>query len=279
MTTLNLIDAAASDLRFETMVFPDGQPHIKIDVDSMKALDRGQPVRILSRISQPADLLLVLLVKNTLDHEEFCRVELHISYLMAARMDRVMQPGEPFTLKVVAAMINQAGFSKVMIFDPHSEVTTALIDRSYAVNNHLYVKDALADYAHSLGQADYTLVAPDAGALKKIYELARYLKANDVIECTKERDLKTGALTNFHTTATGIDGKCCFIIDDICDGGGTFSGTAKMLKAKGAHKVNLVVSHGIFSKGVVLDEVDEIYTTNSFRPVEGVHCLPVTRYI
>jgi ribose-phosphate pyrophosphokinase len=95
----------------------------------------------------------------------------------------------------------------------------------------------------------------------------------------KERDLRTGALTNFKTTSDNLEGKTCFIVDDICDGGGTFVGTAKMLKEKGAAKVVLIVSHGIFSKGSTIAEVDEIYTTDSFRKVDQVHCFPVEPYL
>ena len=95
----------------------------------------------------------------------------------------------------------------------------------------------------------------------------------------KERDLKTGALTNFKTTTTDLSNQTCFIIDDICDGGGTFSGTAKMLKEIGATKVILIVSHGIFSKGTDIEFVDEVYTTDSYRFLEKIHCFPVEKYL
>jgi len=279
MSTLNLIYPERSDIRFKTMVFPDGQPHIKIDMDSLQGISRQEPVQLITRIDNANDLMLALFIKNTLDYLEFETVELYISYLMAARMDRVMLDGEPFSLKIIAAILNQAQFKKVKIFDPHSEVATALIDRSYAVTNHQFVKDALADYFKKYPTDAYCLVSPDAGALKKIHKLAQFLQTDNVVECMKERDLKTGALTNFKTTTDNLQGQTCFIVDDICDGGGTFAGTAKMLKEKGAVKVNLIVSHGIFSKGTKIEFVDVVYTTDSFRKVEGVECLEVGRYL
>lgn len=279
MKTFNLIIPERSDIRYNVMTFPDSQPHIKIDAASANILDKTEPLRILTRVSNANDLLLALFIKNTLDYWEFEKVELHISYLLAARMDRVMLDGEPFSLKVMAAIINQGNFRKVKIFDPHSEVSTALIDRSYTVTNHEYVSDVLTDYFARNKVAGYSLVSPDAGALKKIHKLAHHLNADNVVECMKERDVRTGALTSFKTTTEDLSGKICFIIDDICDGGGTFAGTAKMLKEKGASKVILVVSHGIFSKGTKIDSVDEIYSTNSFRNVEGVNCLGVEKYL
>lgn len=279
MKTFNLIDPAKSDFVFKTMAFPDSQPHIKIDAASAKGIDKTIPVRILTRVSSANDLLMALFVKNTLDYWEFEKIELHVSYLLAARMDRVMLDGEPFSLKVIAGIINLAGFSKIKIFDPHSEVSTALIDRSYAVPNHAYVKDALEDYLLKNNTTTYALVSPDGGALKKIHKLAYFLQVDNVVECMKERDVKTGALTNFKTTTENLSDQTCFIIDDICDGGGTFAGTAKMLKEKGAKKVVLIVSHGIFSKGTKIESVDEIYTTDSFKAVDGVNCFPVSKYL
>jgi ribose-phosphate pyrophosphokinase len=279
MNTIDLISPEKSAIAYKSMIFPDGQPHIKMDAAQAARLDLTAPMRILTRLNNANDLLRALFVKNTLDYMGFGQIELDVTYLLAARMDRVMLDGEPFSLKVVAALLNQAQFRRIRIFDPHSEVSTALIDRSYAVSNHLFVEEALAHYAAAHPGESTVLVSPDAGALKKIHKLAQHLGVETVVECMKERDVRTGALTNFKTATENLQGQTCFIIDDICDGGGTFAGTAKMLKEKGAKKVNLIVSHGIFSKGTVIEHVDMIYTTDSYKRVEGVHCLPVSRYM
>jgi ribose-phosphate pyrophosphokinase len=279
MKTFDLIYPEHSAIPFKTMIFPDGQPHIKIDIRQAETADRKEPLRIFTRLNHANDLMMALFVKDTLDYLDFEHVELHVSYLLAARMDRVMLDGEPFSLKVVAAVLNQANFRKIKIFDPHSEVSTALIGRSYAVTNHLFVRDALANYARVYPGEAPCLVSPDAGALKKIHKLAQSLGIENVVECMKERDVKTGALTNFKTMTGDLHGQTCFIVDDICDGGGTFAGTAQMLKEKGAGKVNLIVSHGIFSKGSSIGYIDDIYTTDSYRNVEGVNCLPIGKYM
>ncbi len=280
MNTLNLLYPAQSDIAFQALVFSDGQPHLKLDVESAEKADKKVPLRILCRLATPADLLLALYAKNALDYLEFEHVELHVSYLLAARMDRVMQPGEPFSLKVIGGLLNSAGFKKVKVFDPHSEVTPAVIDHCYSVTNHTFVKDALDHYftAHP-GTKDFCLVSPDAGALKKIHGLARFLNIENVVECMKERDVKTGALTHFKTTTENLTGTTCFIVDDLCDGGGTFIGTAQMLREKGAAKIVLIVSHGIFSKGTSFAGIDAVYTTDSFREVSEVNCFPVSRYL
>jgi ribose-phosphate pyrophosphokinase len=279
MNTFNLISPDKSTIRFKTMVFPDSQPHIKIDMASVTSLNKSEPVKLLTRIANANDLFLLLFVKNTLDYLEFEDIELSISYLITARMDRVMLDGEPFSLKVIAGILNHGKFRKISIFDPHSEVTTALIEHSYPISNHQFVKDALDDFFAKNEKSQFCLVSPDAGALKKIHRLAQYLNIGEVVECMKERDVKTGALTNFKTATTDLSNQTCFIIDDICDGGGTFAGTAKMLKEKGAKKVILIVSHGIFSKGPDIDFVDEIYTTDSYKRVEKTTCFVAEKYL
>lgn len=279
MNTLNLVYPEKSDIVFTTMIFPDGQPHIKIDISSLSSFDKSEPIRIFTRLASSNDLMLAVFIKNTLDYQEFEKIELHVTYLMAARMDRVMLAGEPFSLKVVAAILNQANFHKINIFDPHSEVSTALINKSYTITNHEYVEQCLAQYFAKNPKTDFCLVSPDAGALKKIHKLAHALGVENVVECMKERDLKTGALTKFTTATPSLQGLTCFIIDDICDGGGTFVGTAQMLKEKGASKVILVVSHGIFSKGTNLQFVDEVYSTDSFRSLDGANILKIDTFI
>lgn len=281
MRTVNLLCPEKSDLGFEKIKFPDGQPHLKFDMAQIAALPKNEPLRILTRMASADDLLWLLFAHNTLCYQEFTHIELHLTYLLAARMDRVMNDGEPFSLKVIAGIINQAGFKKICIFDNHSEVSTALIDRSYTVTNHRFVQDSIAHYFQHHPSHPWCIVSPDAGALKKIHKLARFLPAEEVVECMKERDLSTGKLLTFKTTETDLQQKTCFIIDDICDGGGTFAGTAQVLRNKNAGAIVLIVSHGIFSKGYDIAGIDAIYSTDSYRPIEegkGRVCFPADRY-
>jgi ribose-phosphate pyrophosphokinase len=92
-----------------------------------------------------------------------------------------------------------------------------------------------------------------------------------VLECSKHRDVKTGQLSGFKVQSDDMQGRDCLIVDDICDGGGTFLGLAEALKAKGAGRLYLAISHGIFSKGVepLTTVFDHIFTTDSIRNWEN----------
>ena len=122
------------------------------------------------------------------------------------------------------------------------------------------------------------LISPDGGALKKIYKVSEYLGGVEVVECSKSRDVKTGKLSGFKVYSDDLEGKDCLIVDDICDGGGTFIGLAEELKNKNAGNLYLAVSHGIFNKGFEsLSVFKKIFTTNSFKDIvnDKVEVLPL----
>jgi len=71
--------------------------------------------------------------------------------------------------------------------------------------------------------------------------------------------------------ADDLTGKNCLIVDDICDGGGTFMGLAEKLQEKQAGHLFLAVSHGIFSQGLseLQKHFKQIFCTNSIRDYEN----------
>jgi ribose-phosphate pyrophosphokinase len=54
---------------------------------------------------------------------------------------------------------------------------------------------------------------------------------------------------NGHYGILELTGKTCLIVDDICDGGGTFVLAANYLHSLGAKNIALYTTHGIYSKG------------------------------
>ncbi len=254
-------------IAFEAFTFNGGEPHIKIKEDFGKEpnelFSNQAPNEVLmtTRIRSFNDLGFLLVATDALKRMGVTKVSLLLPYFPAARQDRVMVKGEALTVKIYADMINAAHYERVIILDPHSDVTPALLQSVQVVNNHRFVQKAIAK------EQDYLLISPDGGALKKVYKLAQHLNGQRVIECSKMRDVKTGQLSGFKVFADDLEGKTCVIVDDICDGGGTFLGLAKALKAKNAGRLILVVTHGIFSKGFaeLVTVFSEIYCTDSFQ--------------
>lgn len=248
------------ELVCETFVFNGGEPHVKIASTEISR-DTTVTVTIQARTSQ--DFMLSVMACDALHRMGFRRVDLFIPYFPAARQDRVMVSGEPLSIKIFTAIVNSAGFDRVTVFDAHSEVTPALLNNCQAIPNHVFIREIIE--AITPGK-DLFIVAPDAGAAKKIHHLASAIGWERVLQCDKVRDVKTGQLSGAQVFADDLNGADCLIVDDICDGGGTFIQLAKALKAKNAGRLFLAISHGIFSKG--MDELaahfTTVFTTNSF---------------
>ncbi len=215
-------------------IFPDSQPHININ-----SIAEDDEVKVVCSINSPAKLLQLLETVNALDNLFAKKKVLVIPYLMAARYDRLMVHGDSIDLKVVADLVNSCRFEKVFLYDVHSDVATLLIKNAIAITNQNLVE--------KYDMPDAVLICPDAGAAKKI---GKYFGWNSniksIVYCSKNRDLATGNLTLEVLEPRECSNKNCVIIDDLCDGGGTFLAIAE--KIKPAH-LTLIVTHGIFSKG------------------------------
>ena len=253
--------ATAQEISFQNFTFSGGEPHIKIDPN----FDVTQKITITHRLNSFNDVGLLCVTVDALRRMDVKNMELFIPYFPAARQDRVMIKGEPLSVKVYADIINAMQFDKVFVFDAHSEVTPALVNNCEVIPNHTFIEAVVK----AIGN-DVKLISPDGGTLKKIYKVSEFLGGVEVVECSKSRDVKTGRLSGFKVYNDDLQGAECLIVDDICDGGGTFVGLAEELKNKNAGKLYLAVSHGIFNKGfAVLDCFEKIFTTNSFKDFEG----------
>lgn len=187
-------------------------------------------------------------------------IDLFMPYLPHARQDRVTQEGEALSVKVVASIINSLNFSQVEIWDCHSNVGLALIDRV----RHRDMTHCAGFVGGSFDKESTLLVSPDAGATKKLQAFAKRYGFNDPIAAEKKRDSATGAITGTYVPRIPIWAKNILIMDDICDGGRTFTELAKAIKVAGPYSIGLYVTHAIMSKGFEPFEglIDTIYYRN-----------------
>jgi ribose-phosphate pyrophosphokinase len=237
MKTLNLF---ASNASVELKKFAGGENHIKI----LSPFTEEDRVQINTRLNSSDDLMTLCLAVDALRNMFVKHVEVFIPYIPYARQDRVMVPGEPLSIKVFAGIINQLQLDKVTVFDAHSDVSVALLDRCVNIPNH----DMVNYFLKELNLSEYVLVSPDLGAYKKVDKLAQKLGYNgEIATGIKVRDLATGQIIKSDVNAADLKGKACVVVDDICDGGRTFIELASALKSKNAGDLYFIASHGIFS--------------------------------
>lgn len=251
---------------FDCFQFAGGEEHIRFESFQASGLEKCE---IVVRITNSSALIRLLLAVDALKQmtEERVPIELVMPYFPYARQDRVCVIGEAFGAKVMAELINRMQLEKVTIWDAHSDVSPALINRVHNVaQSELIAK--IDDLRAHLSSGELLLVSPDAGASKKTMAIAKHFEGvPQVVQAQKIRCPKTGEI--LETKILGnVSGKRVLIADDICDGGRTFIELAKVLKQQGVDQVYLFVTHGIFSKGIEVFEglIDKVYTTDSFRP-------------
>lgn len=204
---------------------------------------------------------LYCLVKHCQKHGYNCK--LFLPYIPNARMDRVKSEEEVFTLKYFAEFINSLNFKSVMVVDPHSYVSVALIDRLCVIEPTDYINNAI-----ELSNPE-VIFFPDEGAAKRYGDLINPWFCGRAFGI-KKRDWSTGEIKGLeiHGDLDMIKDAKVLIVDDICSKGGTFYHSAKALKAAGAATIDLYITHcehTIF-EGELLKEdslIDKIYTTNS----------------
>lgn len=257
------VPVPSPEIEYNFIKFSGGELHIKLNnnIDYSKVAK----VIITNRIKNTDDFMAVLIAKNALELKGVKSFDLIMPYIPYARQDRKCYDGESFTLKVFSELLNSAKFDNVLCIDSHSDVAPALINNCNNISNNRFIDNVISDFDELP-----MLISPDAGSNKKANKLAIEF-GFDLVKCDKIRDPKTGRLSGFEVFSNGLKGKDCLIVDDICDGGGTFLGLAKELKNKGAGKIYLFVTHGIFSKGTEIfgKLFDGLYCTNSFSDIES----------
>jgi ribose-phosphate pyrophosphokinase len=263
---LNLTDITASDIKYKISKFPDGQQTVDIEW-----VGNTDSVVINSRMNSFLDVELIVCANQALKNAGVKNVGLHVPYFLGARSDRKFQEGGSNYLKqVICPIINSQNFFTVIVLDPHSDVLEACLNNYEKIDNHLLVKHALTLIDNKNGARERVcLVSPDAGAYKKIFDVAKKFDINKVITATKVRDLKTGQILHTEVPLQDLNEDIKYVIvDDICDGGRTFTEIAKAIRTQVPNaRIYLVVTHGIFSAG--FEELEKyferIYTTNSYK--------------
>lgn len=250
-----------SEIAYKQFIFPGGEISIRLDVNH---IFDGDDITIVANIQSATEVLELLMVTDAIKREAANSIiDLKLPYVPYARQDRVSVSGEALSIKVMADLINSQKYTNVTIWDPHSDVTSALINNLTIVEQHRIAYMAPIIWANTI------LVAPDAGAAKKIYKLANATGC-EVITASKVRDPVTGNITgtgldiSLNPVKAVYDNTRFLIVDDICDGGRTFIELARVLKSNINLPIDLFVTHGIFSKGTKVFDglIDNIYTAN-----------------
>ena len=246
--------------------FPDGTFHLKPEIN------KDNPITICWHFEGNDEMCALLFLTKHIRRLGVEKITLKLPYIPNARMDRVKNDNDVFTLKYFADFINALNFDKVIVLDPHSSVSEALIDRIEVQTPKNLIRHVIARIgAINDFHSERPLLAfyPDEGAMKRYSDMSSMAYAFGI----KKRDWETGKILGLDVSGDShlIPHSEILIIDDISSRGGTFYHSAKKLKELGAGKIYLCVTHcektifegEVFKSGLI----EKVFTTNSiFTP-------------
>ena len=224
---------------------------------------QSAPSSIKLKYENDFDLINLMFVKKYLDD---CGIEsiLYIPYFPYSRMDRASDD-YVFTLKYVADFINNLNFKAVVLEEPHSNVTSALLNKVIIIESSTIIAQLVMDKVNFDKEKDY-IYFPDITAEKRY---ADNFKGYKYVTGNKNRDFKTGEITSLSLLGTiESENPNIIMIDDLCSKGGTFKFGAELLrKTYNINNIYLCVAHcennvysGDLFKG---DLITKMYTTDS----------------
>lgn len=311
--TIDLINESKSDTKYDIIHFPDGQSHFKIDPyrDHKESHEDfwmmgHQSVDVKCRITNAEDLFILMQLNDILQNKNMELDNLYIYYMLAGRTDRRFSSDEPFTLKIVAEVINSMKAKHVYVIEPHSGVTCGLIDRSQAIDgiSHPgYINSIISEKEEKnpdpSSPYETWICFPDKGAMNRYMKYIEYYNVAGFLKGSKIRDTQTGVLHGFSVERPDQENLLSeydynenvdiLVIDDLCDGGGTFIGIANAIKEKfGPRHLYLAITHAVQLKGLkrVASAYDEVYITDAYRNwietesnddlPDNLHLIPIT---
>ncbi len=280
--TLNLCNNPLTS--YEEIRYPAGETQVRFKPESLQSLASCDQLNIIARINSAQDLITLLHFSSALEDPIFINTKkyLILPYLPYSRADRRFVPGDCGGLEVFGSIINSRShvYQELHTLDAHNEhAAFKYVNRLYNHSALSLVHKAIHKFTERHNSDHVTVLFPDEGARTR-YVVPGHLSCNtqslriNVLHCEKKRDTSTGKFLGFNVPWVDPT-RPAFIIDDICDGGGTFNGIAAELRKQHsdswpAHHLGLYVTHGIFSKGFgeLNENFNHIYTTNTL-PEKG----------
>jgi ribose-phosphate pyrophosphokinase len=234
--------------------YPDETPRLSIGVEAEEAT-------IEWYYEKDEEMILLFLTRHLREQQSVKNLTLYMPYIPHARMDRIKNQQEVFTLKYFCEFINSLYFDKVIVRDAHSYVSPALLNNVVEEPIDNVIKELIS---RLLDLKKDIVFYPDEGSCKRYSEIIGFPCAFGI----KKRDWSTGKITGLDVQGDLPEAEFnVLIIDDISSYGGTFLHSARKLKELGASKVYLYITHceNSILKGELINSglVEKIYTTNS----------------
>ncbi len=243
--------------------FADGEVRVVIG-ESV----RGKHVYVIQPLCRPVNdnVMELLIMVDALRRSSAKSITAVLPYYAYARQDRQDRPRTPITAKLLADLLHAAGIDRVLAMDMHAAQIQGFFSQPV---EHLYATKNLINAMSNIAGVEpehRIVVAPDAGGVER----ARYVgnKVGAPIAIIDKRRSGPNVAEVMHVIGE-VEGKDCFIFDDMIDTAGTLCSAAVALKENGARRVWAFATHGLFN-GPACDRIsasvlEGVYVTNTIR--------------
>jgi ribose-phosphate pyrophosphokinase len=241
---------------------------------------RGKDAFIVQSTSFPTNdhLMELLIMTDALRRASARRITAVVPYFGYARQDRKPGPRTPISAKLVANLITRAGADRVLTVDLHAGQIQGFFD--IPVDNLFGAPVMVRDIKERMDTSETMVVSPDVGGVVRARALAKRIDAPlAIVDKRRERAGESEVMN----IIGDVEGKCCILVDDIVDSGGTLCNAAEALLKQGAKEVHAYITHGVLSGGAVArisaSKLKNLVLTDTIQPTEAVRVAKNIRVI
>ena len=243
--------------------FSDGEIYLQI-----KENVRGEDVFIVQPTCTPVErnLMELLLMMDALKRASAERITAVLPYYGYARQDRKDKPRVPISARLVAALLETAGASRLLALDLHAAQIQGFFDIPV---DHLFAMPVLIEYFKALNIPNMTVVSPDAGGVERARAFAKRLSSPLAIIDKRREEANVAEVMN---VVGDVAGRHCLLVDDLIDTAGTLVKGAEALMKKGAAGVSACATHAVLS-GPALSRIE----ASSLQHVVFTNSIPLSK--
>lgn len=248
--------------------FSDGEIRVQISSNL-----RRRHVFVIQPTSAPINdnLMELLFIIDAARRASAAEIVAIIPYFGYSRQDRKEKSRVPISASLVAQMIEEAGASRIITLDIHSEQQEGFVKIPW---DNLFGSYSLIPKIKSKKLKNLIVASPDKGGMVRATGYAKLLKADGVALVYKERDIEVNNKSETLAMIGDVNGKDVLLVDDMIDTAGTIVNAANFLKKKNARQILVCSTHGIFSGPALLrienSKIDEVIITDTIAPRKEV---------
>jgi ribose-phosphate pyrophosphokinase len=208
---------------------------------------RGSDAFVLQSHSAPINdaIMEQLIMVDALKRASAKRITVVMPFWGYARQDKKHRGREPISARLVADMFKTAGADRILTVDLHTAQIQGFFDGPV---DHLFALPVLAEYVKtSRPDANFAVVSPDSGRVRLAERWAETLGGTPLAFIHKTRDPRKPNEAVANRVVGDIEGRCCVVIDDMIDTGGTVAKAVDVLLKEGASDVIVAATHGVLS--------------------------------